>query len=844
MLLYSTLSNNSDHFQASWTHIDRSFHGAADAALKSRGMTWDDVSNWAYILSGHSPDEMAARLVSSPRGRPTFILLEILRRDISKVKSLKMLLIYAWDHVVNRLGPFPLSLPEIRPDTMDRTSRDFQPDVSTSSRTKVNPTPPNPESIDSFHKISGVASRFPIIHDNSFTVMISRLLHQSRRVWPPAMVSVSHMVGPYLQSTASRASDPESVDPRALARLCKMNNYFLRLLALPSLTGPFKSMGYNWSAQKVLLELAGKFDPPLALDQGSYRAIVQVLAASKKTEREARSATFRSRSWPPWRVEQDGMDAQRSRDEDLSRVILAITRSKESGYKPDLREEMMGIFGGLDPDGTPTIHTRKLLKWRPPSLSTQPERPSSDARRWATRVEATRDIYEAWGAFRQFQREGGIPNMPMYLAMFQKINYESRRLGQESEYYATPGDGREVIAVSDDNFTTFYRLRLQPPPLPELYEEMKSSGIRPSGRCLSFLLQHARTMGEGLHYLLDSGLDMRIVALLAGGDKSKLPVCGLAQLPDRTFSGFITLLCRFAPKLVEASPSSDVELTEPARIKKAFSLGHWIVRKLRIQKAPYHHCVWHPLRFAAFLLRTKQAQFRPAWYPLFRALARSDIIVDMHLATDPKRSGKNHEMAWRITRAALQEFHNCGLELDPPGFLLICLAFAKYARAAFHDSEKNRNTIVKESGIVKAEFANLTDGSENLPNWIPKLLHCLDGIHLHAYVRAMGLIEDHLSIISTLEWMLENHEDLDAIVSQSQNGHKKLRQTLIAIRFFCEDTDYEDIAKVLVEKVGGWGGWPDEEEVQRYIARGSVRNDDDKGIDEEESEEMQEEEEK
>jgi len=216
----------------------------------------------------------------------------------------------------------------------------------------------------------------------------------------------------------------------------------------------------------------------------------------------------------------------------------------------------------------------------------------------------------------------------------------------------------------------------------------------------------------------------------------------------------------------------------------------------------------------------------------------------MHLATDPKRSGKNHEMAWRITRAALQEFHNCGLELDPPGFLLICLAFAKYARAAFHDSEKNRNTIVKESGIVKAEFANLTDGSENLPNWIPKLLHCLDGIHLHAYVRAMGLIEDHLSIISTLEWMLENHEDLDAIVSQSQNGHKKLRQTLIAIRFFCEDTDYEDIAKVLVEKVGGWGGWPDEEEVQRYIARGSVRNDDDKGIDEEESEEMQEEEEK
>lgn len=215
----------------------------------------------------------------------------------------------------------------------------------------------------------------------------------------------------------------------------------------------------------------------------------------------------------------------------------------------------------------------------------------------------------------------------------------------------------------------------------------------------------------------------------------------------------------------------------------------------------------------------------------------------MHLATDPERSGKNHEKAWRITRAALQEFHNCDLELDPPGFLLICLAFTKYAGATFRDSEKHRNAVVEVSGIVKAEFAKLTDGSENLPNWIPKLLHGLDGIHLHAYVRAMGLIEDHVSIISALEWMVENHEDLDAIVSQSRNGHEKLRQTLIAIRFICEDTDYEDIAKVLVEKVGSWGGWPDEEEVQRYIARGGVRNDDDKGVDEEEGEEIQEEEE-
>jgi hypothetical protein len=809
-------------------------------------MTWDDVSNWAYILSGRGPDEMAVRLAANPQDQPTFVLLEILRRDISKVKSLKMLLTYAWDHVANRLGPHSSSLLETRPGTgiEDKVDKDFQPDVSTSSATTVNSTIPNPESVGSFRNTLRVVGRFPVIRENSFMIMISRFLYQSRRIWPPAMVSVSHMVGPYFQLMASRYGDSESVGPSTLARLCKINNYLLRLLALPSSAEPFKSMVYNWSAQKVLLELAGNFDPPLALDQGSYRAIVQVLAASKKTEREARSATFRSRSWPPWRVEQDGMDAQRPQDEDLSRVVLAIMRSKESGYKPDLHEEMMAIFGGLDRDGTPTIHTRKFLKLRPLKPSSQSRGPSSDVKHWAARVEATRDVHEAWGAFREFQRKGGKPNMPIYLAMFQKINSESRRLGQQSENDATPGDGREVAAVSNDNFTTFYRSRLQPPSLLELYKEMNSSGIRPSGRCLSFLLQHARTMDEGLRYLLDSGLDMRIVEFLAGGDKSKLPVDVLAQLSDRTFTDFLSLLCRFALRLVKAGPDSDLELTQPIRSMRASSLKYWTVRESRARKS-YHHRLKHPLHYAGLLLKQRQPRFRPAWYTLFRTLARSDIIISRDVATDPERCDENHEQAWRVTKRALQHFHNRKLELDPHGFLLICLAFAKYAGATFHDSGRHRVAIIAGSRIVKAEFANLTDGSEKRPNWIPKLLHSIGGVHLHAYVRAMGLIEDHAAIISALEWMVENHEDLDAIVSQSRNGHDKLRQTLVATRVFCDDSGYEDVAKALVEKVESWEGWPDDEEVQRYIARGGVRVriDDDVGIDEEENEDSEEEEE-
>jgi hypothetical protein len=797
-------------------------------------MKWDDVSNWAWILSGHSPDEMADRLISSPPDQPTFILLEILRRDISKVKTLKRLLNYAWDHL-NRFEPISPSLSESQPDMMDGISGDYHTEVSLSSNTSTENAVRNQGNIGSFSEPSKIALRLPRINENSFTIMISRLLYQTRRIWPPAMVSVSHMIAPYLRSiSGTKPGDPESLNDLTFARLCKINNYFLRLLALPSSIAPLKSMIYNWSAQKILLEMAGQFDPPLNLDQASYRAVFQVLAASKKSEREARSTTFRSRSWPPWRVEQDGMDAQRSQDEDLSRLTSAIMRLKETGYKPDSYEERMSILGGLDPDGTPTIQTRKLLKWRPSPPSTQRNRTSIDARLWAVRIEATRDVHEAWGAFSEFRRKSGKPTIAMYFAMFQKLNYESRRLGTGSDHGAAPGDGREVMAVSDHNFSDFYRSRLHPPSLQELYQEMRASGLRPSGRCLSFLLQHARTVDEGLHYLVDSGLDTQVVAYLVG-DNSQVPSDVVVQVSGQLLTAFISLLCRFAPRVVQPLPDLNSGMKEPTQSNQSFSLLHRKILQPRPLKR-HHHRLRHPLHHAAFLLSQWQPKFRPAWYALFRRLARSDVVVVRHLAMDPETICENYERAWRITRAALQEFHNCDLELDPHGFLLICYTFANYARAASHASQGRRDDIMESSRIVKAEFAKLTDESEEGSHFIPKLLHSLHGVHLHAYVRAMGLTGDHAAIISVLGWMVAHHEEMETIASQSRNGYKMLRRTFLAARAFCDRTDYEATAQSFMEQVESWGGRPAEKDVQQYIERGQLRIDGEEDGDEDEGE--------
>ena len=792
---------------------DFDVHREARAYLNSRGIGWNKVNHWAWTLSGSTPDEMAERLLSKPKNVPPFVLLEILRRE-PKVKTLEMLLDYVRDYMLSSRERPQTSVSPNQTDTTMGIDEFSRPDAATSRR-KTAPL------------IARKSKEDFVIEENAFTVLITRLLYQARRIWPSAMVDVAHMIVQYLQSPDSilvrSVPAGAALDPRTFVRFCKMNNYFLRLLALPSSIEPVQSMAYNWSAQKVLLELAGQCNPPLRLDHSSYRAVIQVLTASKKSERESKSVQFRNRSWPPWRVEQDGMDAQRSQEEDFSRVISGIMRSKESGYTQD---SQLSIFGGVDTDGTPTIHTRKLLKSRSLDSLTQTRGTHDyEARLWAARIEATRDVYEAWSAFTEFRRQGGRATISMYFAMFQKLNYESRRSGLRSELHAPPGDAREVLPVSDDNFSEFYKSRLQPPTIQELYQDMITSGIRPTGRCLSFLLRHARTTDEGLGYLLDSGLDKQVVAYLANSSERKAPPYVRAQVPDPMLADLISLICRFAPRLVKSPFNYEMgvvlEHVSNTGWRNSFpgQSEVWTIREA-VAGEQRHSSRGHPLKHASFLLKWWQPRFRPAWYALFKCLARRDIVMTRDLAIDSLGMCENHELAWQVTRLVLQDFHNCDLELDPEGFRLICQTFAKYAEAAFHSSESHRERLIKTLQIVKAECAKLTSGNENFSG-SSKLRHIVEGVHLHAYVRAVGLVGDHAAIISLLRWMVKNHEELDAIASQGANGQRMLRQTVIAIKVFCNGLDNAVAAQDLVEQVESWGGWPSEEEAEDYLDRGN-----------------------
>lgn len=564
--------------------------------------------------------------------------------------------------------------------------------------------------------------------------------------------------------------------------------------------------------------MIGQFNPPLILNHESYRAVARVLAASKKTDRESRVANLRTRSWPPWRIEQDGMDAQRSLQDDLSRVISAGMRAKEAGYADSVEDQAVGIFGGQEPNGIPTIHTRKLVKQRFPRLVWE-VRPEFNANLWAARIETTRDIQEAWGAFQKFEDRGGNVNQRMYLAMFEKLNYHEAMHRKTAPYSASPGDGKEVLIPANDNMSVFYQRRLTPPSFDELYDEMIMRGHRPAGRLLTFLLGHARTLEKGIQYLRLSQLDGLAIAFLTGSRNISPAV--LKTVPAPTFAAFLAFLCRFAPRtIIVEHPTSaaceadeDYQDTELAPVKYKYlpmNYGYHILEPRTYTREPAN-----TLHRSIELLKASKTKFRPAWYTVFQALARRDAVIDRSLRGDPR----NDLLSWQLLFAALGNFRRSGLELGPSGFLIICRGLEKAILASFHVSPADKTATFAKcpATVITDEFLKLSWTGDIHAPYTPELLHSIGGVHLHAYVRILGLLNDYEGIIRVLEWMSRHHEELERVAAQSRNGRQLIRRVLVAVRAFLDDTSHELEAVWLVESVESWGGWPREQEAENYL---------------------------
>ncbi|PBP17943.1 hypothetical protein BUE80_DR011324 [Diplocarpon rosae] len=770
--------------QVEWDNFDHLLRSEATAHLERRGFRTDDLAQWAWILSANCPDEAVNRFTSISSELPMFLFLEILRNDLQYVESLEKVIHYVWEYPLKRCTDAAYS-----PDKKNAASK--------------------------------------VLDDLRFSIMMSRLLTQVRRIWPSAMSSVAQMVSTFVDSlVAVRGGDPGCLSGSIHAQICKVINHMFPLLALPASINPLQSMMYNWNAQKVLLKLAGQYNPPLLLDKDSYQAVTRVLLASRKTEAESKVVARRLRTWPPWRSEQDGMDAQRPPDDDLSRVLLASFRTNEAGYRENSDDLAMKILGGQEMDGTPTIHTRHLIKHRPkrPAETSAELEGGFDQKVWAARVEATRDVREAWRAFVVSRDMGGKPKQALYLAMFRKLNSELARQGRTTEDNVPAGDGIEVLPVPDDNMSDFYKTHNQPPTFNDLYDQMISSGLRPHGNCLYFLVRHARTPAQGLIYLRDSGLNRKALSSLCGiqenDDAPEDPLPGsINSVEGPLLDAFIHLICRSAPRAVPAiserakkyklRPVATIAATE----SNASQQDQWCIQE--VFDVPFLPCLHDPIQHAIRLLQETQTTFRPAWYSLFKALARRDVVV----SREHIRGARNSELAWQLTKDAFRNFQASGLELDPDGFIWICHSFFKFGEAAQTELEKYEAPLVDGAQLLKDEFAKLCRSKKD-SNLMPRLRHNIKPVILHMYVRCMGLAGELDEIVSVLGWMVNHLAELDESINQADDGLIMLTRILIAARISCYGTEHEEIAKELVKKVDEWI-WPDEGELESYSSNSS-----------------------
>ncbi|KFX94476.1 hypothetical protein V490_04332, partial [Pseudogymnoascus sp. VKM F-3557] len=476
------------------------------ASLQKHGYTPDDVRGWAWIVLAPNAHVAVQRYLSvSATFPPVAILTNILRMKNMHIKTLREL--------VSRISSW---LTEI----------------------SNSPTSKNRS----------------ILEDNSFQTVVCGLLRHARATDPLSFTGIARLVSQYCDIVARISDESRGFGGKEYKRLTGICRTVICRLSIPAAKSPYASMSYAWEAQQVILEAGNSFQPALELDARSYRAIACVLLADKKTEAESEAVAHLHRSWPPWKKVLDGMDARRQPEDDTSRATRVLENMKAAGYPPTSFQNAISILAGRDTDGTPAIPTRTIMRLvrqkvprenkhnkplqplhkRPfnpagktPSkaiqqsspepavkdtvVSTDASTPTSDGNKsagksgteWAARIRATRDVQEAWAAFRAYH---GPPSQAMFHEMFLKLIYDRVNRLRARVHHPTPGDGFEVFPVENDNLSDFEIERKAPPDVRGLYDLMRAAQLTPGSRTLRHLVAQADSLGWALRLLLDSGL--------------------------------------------------------------------------------------------------------------------------------------------------------------------------------------------------------------------------------------------------------------------------------------------------------------------------------------------------
>lgn len=641
---------------------------------------WDvtDLMNWTWILTSETTERAATRLLAVVAYQgptkirmgltiPQFVFTFLLRRRDPSAEALRAMLIYAWK-LMEKLERWLEPLPP--PDKLaNEALRD-----GNSTKLRIVKSPED----DTLGMKEAV-----------FMIMIIRLLRSAVKVWPAACDDIADLINRYLDGLNFRqgASRSTMLTSEDTAQLTYMYNTLLKLVSLPASIGPFESAFHQQRAQFSLLRRMNQFQPPLIVDRRGYRAVVSMQLRHKKTLKEREWAQMKARSWPPWKEEKLGIDADINTEHGISRAMEAMRRSWEAGYAPDNWDAVASILSGWDIDGSPTIQTRVV---RLPY-----EHSPEDAKIWASRIRATRTLDEAWSCFLSYKAQKLRPlgAFLVYHQMFEKIVQDAKRLPAEevdptSANYAhkqqpLPGDGLEVWATPESPREAVYVPR-PPPNIDEFVKMMARDKIKPGTKFLSDMLANAPTLETGLQYLKASPMSRAQVRVLSDRNppRNLKAKAALRSIPISIFSSFIRLLARFSPRMPDGNGVDKFTLVDTGSVLYSAKVSqlHILQRPSNLDHSPelapsLRPVVINPLLKAIQLVLARKPRHRPAWYNLLRPLSESRVVTDVvsRLVDQEDQDIKT----WRMTCLLINEMLDIGLNLDLEGFRILCVGLEK-----------------------------------------------------------------------------------------------------------------------------------------------------------------------
>lgn len=476
-----------------WQHLARTPEDEIFAEWEDR----EQLEHWVWILSGESPSTRLERFLSHEIFRPTFILFILIRTDQNF-----------------------------------QSHSDFTSLLEYVSRTYCQLLPQRPELRSVDHNLN----MSPLL----FLKMLRRLVHHSLRLAPETLPTLAEIVTSYL--SLDRSSLWPSGSGGQYASQCRIFNQAMLMFTHVSFYKPLQNIEYNWKAQKHLLEFSTKLKRPFILNRGSYRAIQSVMIGREKSDEEVKVAVRSAKSWPPYRRAWDGMDEHRRLVDDLSRGVKTGILARAAGYPETIYDRTLNTLGGAVLDRSPTVQTRAKATAIIERLK------KSDARNeplelWAAQVRATRNAQEAWARFRSPPAPHLIPSAHVYAEMFEKL--VAHEVTDPSNI--VPGDVREVFPVYQPaNLSEYEKLRIQPPTVQELYEDMLQRGrVKPIAAVLRVLVANSTSEEEVLRYFEDSNYRQFTTALKAFvADQGAVPSAeDLITLPLSIFNTYISFLC-------------------------------------------------------------------------------------------------------------------------------------------------------------------------------------------------------------------------------------------------------------------------------------------------------------